>query len=743
MKIENNTGKTGLLKLYIDENGSKIFVRGSKDYGCFTLKNLAEFIFQIDCNGASFTVSEQNCAGQSAQRENKIYKTYHHSFFEVEVVYAAEDDVFRKRMRFTAKKALRIRYAKTELCKCDAPLRRGGEGQPILINEMAFMGIEFPASVNRITNDTILLEQSPFIDLAEGETYEFYPIVYGIGSSKSIEADFIDYIRKNRVTTKKGLKIYGDWAAHDELSDSDPLDEAMALRLLHSLNDAKEKYNVSFDTYLMDAFWYEEKQPYTAFKKNTWPNGIQPFLVSLEKSGMDLGLWFDVNMEKLELNGYTKRQEGDYKLCLADPKVSDALFDGIEQQMRECRLTSIKLDFAYFECENKEHTYHSALKTESKEPAVRNFLHGIERLKKINPNLLILAYNGFTTDLKYLAYVDEKLCKYTVSPWWLFYLNYIYCGDPRPSEVPTRNLSNSIIYYTDAMIAQFAKSLIPFEGIDDHGTMIGKTGTIYNLKTEGFYDSWIMNISRGGQKLHLYGETDYLTEQHWKFIRDSREMFDFTCRPDNITTQILGVPNMERPYGYSNSNGYEGYITLVNCCNMEKIVSVSLEEWKFADNLEWEKIYAGDQMISGEKTIFAKSCTAVLPANSVTVYRWKYRMTEKQWEGVSLLCSGSEEKMIIPADADSVTFCFYRENGLPLRTHKGIPEGFEIQFQNATAELICKEFIWSGISWAKYQVTPDGTDEIPILLKNRTEINVTVKWQVGLKGVSKNLEKSI
>lgn len=117
----------------------------------------------------------------------------------------------------------------------------------------------------------------------------------------------------------------------------------------------------------------------------------------------------------------------------------------------------------------------------------------------------------------------------------------------------------------------------------------------------------------------------------------------------------------------------------------KRIVSVSLEEWKFADNLEWEKIYAGDQMISGEKTIFAKSCTAVLPANSVTVYRWKYRMTVKQWEGVSLLCSGFEEKMTIPADADSVTFCFYRENGLPLRTHKGIPDGFEVQFQKAAA----------------------------------------------------------
>ena len=68
---------------------------------------------------------------------------------------------------------------------------------------------------------------------------------------------------------------------------------------------------------------------------------------------------------------------------------------------------------------------------------------------------------------------------------------------------------------------------------------------------------------------------------------------------------------------------------------------------------------------------------------------------------------------------------------------------YEMQLENAAAELICKEFIWSGISWAKYQVTPDSTDEIFILLKNRTEINVTVKWQVGLKGVSKNLEKSI
>ena len=56
MKIENNTGKTGLLKLYIDENGSKIFVRGSKDYGCFTLKNLADNLISAKIKFLKLTI---------------------------------------------------------------------------------------------------------------------------------------------------------------------------------------------------------------------------------------------------------------------------------------------------------------------------------------------------------------------------------------------------------------------------------------------------------------------------------------------------------------------------------------------------------------------------------------------------------------------------------------------------------------------------------------------------------------
>lgn len=737
MIIEN-----GSQTLLIGHNGSKVFVRNGLEQGCFSLKKLAEFDFQLECGGERLVITEQNCSRRAELDGGQVRLLYEHALFDAAVTYDAEEGVFRKRILFTAHKPLTLRYAHTEFSKCDAPLRRGGEGQPIFINNFAFMGIEFPTAVNKIVNDTILLEQAPFIALDGGESYSFYPVVYGIGTGTDIEVAFLEYIRKNRVRTRAGLKVYGDWAAHDELSDSEPLDEKMAMRLLRSLEQAKEEYDVVFDSYLMDAFWYEEKKPYTEFKKSTWPNGVQPFLAKLKKSGYDFGLWFDVNMEKLELEGYTKRDR-DYKLCLADPKVSNALFDGIEKQMKECGLASIKLDFAYFDCENPGHTYHSASKTLSKEPAARNFLEGVERLKKINPELLIFAYNGFTTDLKYLAYVDGKPCKYTVSPWWLFYLNYIYCGDPRPSEVPTKNLSNSIIYYTDAMIAQFAKSLIPYEGIDDHGTMVGKTGTIYSLKAEGFYDSWIMNISRGGQKLHLYGETDYLTDQHWRFIRDSYEMFDFTCRADNVTKQILGAPNNEKPYGYSNSNGLEGYLTLVNCSSTEKTVSVALEEWKFADNLEIQKVYAKDHFLEGEHIPFSNAFSAVLPANSVCVYRWNYRVVGQSWEGVIQFDAQTKEALDLPEEIDSVTLCFSKEDGTPLRTSLGIPDEVLVRIDGADAELRSKEFIWSGISWVKFDLANKKGTKITVWLENTGDRRMTVKWQAGMKGAADHIEKSL
>ena len=115
-----------------------------------------------------------------------------------------------------------------------------------------------------------------------------------------------------------------------------------------------------------------------------------------------------------------------------------------------------------------------------------------ERLKELNPELKIICYNGWTTELDWIGSVKEKR-GFAVSPYWGRSVDYVYCGDPRPSEIPTRRLEDSIVYYTDAMIRNFYDALMPFSIIDDHGTMIGDTSTIYRLGKALFRCGWLMN----------------------------------------------------------------------------------------------------------------------------------------------------------------------------------------------------------------------------------------------------------
>lgn len=58
-------------------------------------------------------------------------------------------------------------------------------------------------------------------------------------------------------------------------------------------------------------------------------------------------------------------------------------------------------------------------------------------------------------------------------------------------------LDKSLLHYTDCMREQFRDALFPTEAIDDHGTMLGNTGTIYYLGRRTLRDSYMLNIVRG------------------------------------------------------------------------------------------------------------------------------------------------------------------------------------------------------------------------------------------------------
>jgi len=154
---------------------------------------------------------------------------------------------------------------------------------------------------------------------------------------------------------------------------------------------------------------------------------------------------------------------------------------------------------------------------------------------------------------------------YAVSPWWLFWFDSLYSGDPRPSDLPSvTSLRDSVNWYQDHVFRGYARCLMPLFTIDDFGTLVGKTSTIYYLGAEGFTDSWILNIMRGDLTPFFYGDLRLLSEPDQQFLaatlRFLRDHQGVLAR----TQPILGIPGKGEVYGYLARDDQLTFITVVN-----------------------------------------------------------------------------------------------------------------------------------------------------------------------------------
>ena len=92
----------------------------------------------------------------------------------------------------------------------------------------------------------------------------------------------------------KPFNVYINWGAYDELSDSVPLTEEVAMRQLGALLRLRAR-GVRLDSYLMDAFSYAPDGAYRAWRKPHWPQGPGRWLEGCLEEGIKPGLWFSGN----------------------------------------------------------------------------------------------------------------------------------------------------------------------------------------------------------------------------------------------------------------------------------------------------------------------------------------------------------------------------------------------------------------------------------------------------------------
>ena len=369
------------------------------------------------------------------------------------------------------------------------------------------------------------------------------------------------------------LSIYVNWASYDELSDAVELTEELALAQLREL-ERWRACGARLDAYLMDAFWYAPEGGYREWRKPHWPHGPDRWLEACGRAGVLPGLWFSGNtLCKLKTYpAWRDSVDADSTwrgMCLFHGGfLPDFLHVLRGWYGRGIRL--FKLDFFSFAAAPLA-VRQRLLPSEIRARNVAALREGLAGFKRECPEAVILGYNGFeeapTQDC------TDRPFACTVDPDWLQVFDSLYCGDPRPADVPAMDFWRSKDIYTDHMVRVYERNGFPLAGIDNAGFMIGNTGTCYYRRTAAWKGMLILSLARGGWINTYYGNLELLDASQVGWLARVQALF-FPLQAAGGISTFGAVPGEGQPYGYVARSAAGALYTVVN--PSQALVSVPL-----------------------------------------------------------------------------------------------------------------------------------------------------------------------
>lgn len=338
------------------------------------------------------------------------------------------------------------------------------------------------------------------------------------------------------------------------------LTEDLAMRQMEQLIRLKS-HGVRFDGYLMDAFWYDPAGAYREWRMSTWPNGPDAWFEACAENNLLPGLWFTANTlfhMDLPLKWRDSIDAKNWGLCLFQGGFLADLMDVFDYWYgRGVRI--FKLDFAEFGAV-------PAGLEGSIEPAdarFRNILayrEALSSFKKSHPGAMFLGYNGFE-DRECMDRSDHAAGSY-IDPKWLEVLDSVYCGDPRPSDLPGP-FWRSVDFYSDCMVRLFESSGIPLERIDNCGFMAGPTGTCYWRGKAGWKEMLLLSLARGG-KVHVsYGDLSLITDEDAEWWAAVQKLL-LPFLEQGTTSSFGGWPGGGEAFGWLSVKGDEAICTVAS-----------------------------------------------------------------------------------------------------------------------------------------------------------------------------------
>lgn len=363
---------------------------------------------------------------------------------------------------------------------------------------------------------------------------------------------------------KRPMVVYNNWSAYDELSDTIPQTSALCMRMLDEVLRLKQA-GVQVDCYLMDAFWFDVDGGYRVWHKEHWPDGPDAWVRKCRENGIMPGLWFSTNLfmsggqpmlrPVKEWSGSV--DAGGATLSLTEGGYLEHLIQTL-QQYADMGIGLFKFDFAYFDAATAS-TRENTLASEIIENNKRAFIAALRQFRHDNPDVIIIAYNGFGAEMEDTTHPFRK----TIDPRWPEVFDTMYSGDPRLSDVPMQNFWRSQDIYSDQMVREMAFNGLPVERIDNCSFMIGETGTCYRRGIAAWRSSLLLNMARGGWLNVMHGNIDLLDDADARWMARAQHLY-LPLQRHGRTTFIGGLPGRCEPFGYKAESTDGAVLTLVN-----------------------------------------------------------------------------------------------------------------------------------------------------------------------------------